>query len=46
MKKKVIKQYRVAKVVKAKQDDKKEQQLVKQLQDYVSYYDLFKSLEK
>lgn len=46
MKKKIIKQYRVAKVVPAKTSDKKEKKTVKQLEDYVSYYELFKSLEK
>jgi hypothetical protein len=46
MKKKIIKQYRVARIVPANTDNKKEKKTVKQLEDYVSYYELFKSLEK
>lgn len=46
MKKKIIKSYRVAKVVSNKDKNKKQQTQVKQLEDYVSYYELFKSLEK
>ena len=46
MKKKIIKSYRVAKVLVNKDKNKKEQTQVKQLEDYVSYYQLFKSIEK
>ena len=46
MKKKIIKQYRVARVVPVNTGDKKEKKTVKQLEDYVSYYELFKSIEK
>lgn len=46
MKKKTIRTYKVVRSAGLKKEDKKETMPSEQVQEYVSYYELFKSLSK